>query len=132
MDALAKLSDSDPAGLEPAMTGDENVPEVRQAISGLGRHDLPGVHPGLFLDKDATQGHMMPAQLPRLPPIGKLLDKLPGNNWAHSALLNLAQSNRQQPAKSQDHDQEVTLKPSNERIATLSVIASIRPTNSVS
>ena len=103
VDALARLSDSDPTELDPAMTGDSNVPKARQATSGLERQNLPSVPPGHNLGQDATQEHMMPAHLPRLPPIGRLLDKLPSNTWAHSALLDLAQSNRQQPAKSQEH-----------------------------
>ena len=103
MDALARLSDSDPTELDPAMTGEEYVPEGRQASSGPERQNLPSVPPGLNLGQDALQEHMMPAHLPRLPPIGKLLDKLPSNTWAHSALIDLAQSNRQQPAESQEH-----------------------------
>ena len=130
VDALARLSDCDPTEQGPAMNGDSNVPKVRQASGGLERQNLPSVPPDLNLGQDATQVHMMPAHLPRLPPIGRLLGKLPRNTWAHSALLDLAQSNRQQPTESQEHhDQEDPLKPSNERIAPLSVIASIRPSS---
>ena len=103
MDALVRLSDSDPTELDPVMPGDSKVPKDRQAASGLVRQNLPSVPPDLNLRQGATEEHMMPAHLPRLPPIGRLLDKLPSNTWAHSALLDLAQPDRQQPAKSQEH-----------------------------
>ena len=53
MDALAKLSDSDPTELDPAMTGDSNVPKDRQVSSGTERQNLSSVPPGLILGQDA-------------------------------------------------------------------------------